>query len=172
MQHPDFEKTYQQYSDLVYHLCMTYLGVSEDAEEVFQDVFLKVNDGLSQFRGEAQLKTWIYRIACNACIDELRKRKRRRFFSTYLKVGAEELPSNGRSPEELMESEEREAHIHLLLDQLPPNQKMALLLKSMEGFKQKEIAEMMNIKEKAVESLLSRARKNLKEYLKQNEGLQ
>jgi len=169
-QHPDFETIYNEHSDMVFNLCYQLLNNQEDAEEVYQDVFLKVNEALDDFRKEAHIKTWIYRITSNACIDRIRKNKRR--FKLFQQVSYQTVQqrSHDLNPEESLESREQQEEIHHILDLLPAKQKIALVLKSVEGLTQQEIAKSMNMNEKAVESLLSRARKKLKHLLALSEG--
>lgn len=129
-----------------------------------QDVFLKVHGKLSSFRGEAELSTWIYRIAINTCLDTLRKRKRRSVFDRVLSGKRTEVEFN--HPGVLLEQKEATDRILKCLDRLPENQRTAIILSCMEGKSQKDIAAIMSKGEKAIESLLSRARNNLCVLLK------
>ena len=72
----DFKQIYDLHVHMVFNLCLNYLQNRQDAEEVTQDVFVKVHDGMGTFRGEAALRTWIYRIAINSCLDRLKAAKR------------------------------------------------------------------------------------------------
>ena len=77
----DFEKLYNQYSVLVYNLALNYLQNVEDAEEITQDVFIQINNSLSKFQEKSSLKTWIYRITINKCLDFIKhKNSQKRFF--------------------------------------------------------------------------------------------
>ena len=71
-----FEELIRQYEKKVYTLCFRMCGNSEDAEEAAQDAFLALWRGIDRFRQESSLSTWIYRLATNACIDTLRRRKK------------------------------------------------------------------------------------------------
>jgi RNA polymerase sigma-70 factor (ECF subfamily) len=72
---PDLEAVFRKYGDFVYRTCCRYFRDPADAEDVAQEVFLKLHRRLGAFRGESALTTWIYRIAANTCIDALRSRK-------------------------------------------------------------------------------------------------
>lgn len=171
----DFHSIYAEYAALVYNACLNYLQNAQDAEEVTQDVFLKVHAKMDGFKAEAELKTWIYRIAINQCLDFLRAKKRQKRFGFLLSIGTAVEENSAafaafNHPGVQLEDKEGIAHIFACINQLPERQKTALLLKSMEHLSQKEIAEVMALSEKAVESLLSRAKANLKVDLKKREG--
>lgn len=165
---PSFKEIYALHSDQVYNLCMNYLQNAEDAEEVTQDVFVKVYHQQNKFKGDSSLKTWVYRIAINKCLDYLKARKRKKRFGINIPIlpaKAEILPANFQHPGVLLEDKEAVEGIFRAINQLPDKQKTALVLKSLEGQTQKEIAAVMSLSEKAVESLLSRAKANLKKRL-------
>jgi RNA polymerase sigma-70 factor (ECF subfamily) len=72
---PGLEEIFRKYRDFVHRICFRYLKDQGDAEDLSQEVFLKLHRRLPEFRGDSQLTTWIYRIAANACLDALRARK-------------------------------------------------------------------------------------------------
>jgi RNA polymerase sigma-70 factor (ECF subfamily) len=161
---------------MVYNLCLNYLQNAQDAEEITQDVFLKVHAKLGGFKAESELKTWIYRIAVNQCLDFLKAKKRTKRFGFILSIGKEvaedAVPfATFNHPGVQLEHREETERIFTCINQLPERQKTALLLKSMEQLSQKEVAHVMNLSEKSVESLLSRAKANLKNALHTSEGL-
>jgi RNA polymerase sigma factor (sigma-70 family) len=160
---------------MVFNVCLNYLQNTHDAEEVTQDVFVKIHGKLDSFNADSELKTWIYRIAINQCLDFLKAKKRKKRFGFHLFIHTDVKEDDGMfssfdHPGVQLEDKEATARIFLAINQLPERQKTALLLKSMEELSQNEIAEVMELSPKAVESLLSRARANLKELLKVNEG--
>ena len=158
-----FEEIYKQHADMVYNLSMVYLQNLEDAQEATQDVFVKIHTKLSGFKGDSSIKTWVYKITVNTCLDRLKSRNRKEIFLGLFGIHNEAVTFE--HPGAALESKESVAKILKEIDSLPKSQKTALLLKTMEDLPQKEIAEILNISEKAVESLLSRARKTLKEKL-------
>jgi len=163
-----FEEIYRQHIDLVYNMALHYVRNVEEAEEITQDVFVKVYFNLSKYRFEADLKTWIYRITINASLDSIRKSKRgRSIFISWSEdeVSEKSLISDFKNP--LSELVNQEALNGLLnkIDQLPNNQKSVVLLMKMEFLTQKEVAKILEISEKAVESLFQRAKENLKKMI-------
>ncbi|HKP98335.1 MAG TPA: sigma-70 family RNA polymerase sigma factor, partial [Fibrobacteria bacterium] len=72
---PDLETVFRKYGDFVYRACFRYFRNPSDAEDLAQEIFLKLHKQLREFRGDSALSTWIYRIASNCCIDALRARK-------------------------------------------------------------------------------------------------
>lgn len=168
----DFQELYIDHSKMVYNLCLNYLQNTEDAEEATQDVFVKVYEKISGFRADSSLKTWIYRITITHCLDVIKAKNRQKRFgfmqSLFGKSGEEAIPQkNVDHPGVELENKEAVHALLTLINKLPDNQKTALILKSIDGLSGKEIAEVLNISEKAVESLLSRAKQNLK--LKMNQ---
>lgn len=170
-----FRPIYDRHAAMVFNLCLNYLHSTHDAEEVTQDVFVKVHERLGQFRGEAEVSTWIYRITVNACLDRLRARKRRSrfglhlFFGSDIREDAREFPQFNH-PGVPMEDREATERIMKAIGTLPERQQTALILKTIDGLSQQQIANVMGLTVKAVESLLSRARATLNEKLRGSEG--
>lgn len=167
---PEFKEVYERHARMVFNLCLNYLQNRQDAEEVTQDVFVKVHEGMGEFRGEAAMRTWIYRIAINACLDRIKAAKRaKRSVWSMLGFSGDETEriagSNFDHPGVRMEQREATEQIFGRINELPAQQKTALLLKTMEGLSQNEVAEVMGTSAKAVESLLSRARQQLRKEL-------
>lgn len=142
---------------------------AEDAEEITQDVFVQVYSKMNEFRNDAKLETWIYRITINKSIDFLRSKKRQKnqvHHQTNNKITAQ-LPSAGRDPLQLLESDLGIKKLMSCIYQLPDNQQQALILLKMEQKSQKEVAKILDTTPKAVESLFQRAKNNLKKLLNQ-----
>lgn len=172
---PHFKNVYDRHVRMVFNLCLNYVQNREEAEEVTQDVFVKVYDGLGEFRAEAAVRTWIYRIAINCCLDHVkaRKRKKRSLFNLFRSHDdlAEQVPGSAFDhPGVQLEHREATERIFQGINALPEQQRTALLLKTMEGLSQNEVAEVMGVSAKAVESLLSRARRKLEDDLDRSEG--
>ncbi len=173
----NLDELYQQYKNIVYNIALQYVQNREDAEEILQDVFITVYEKLDTFRNESTCSTWIYRIAINKSLDFLRalKRKKRFAFITSLFYnGTNELKkdiSEFNHPGVLLEQKEELEELFLLINQLPDNQKTALILLKTEDKSQQEVAEIMNISTKAVESLFQRAKNNLKKKINQTKEI-
>ena len=170
----DFRALYHQHARTVYNLCLNYLRGREDAQEATQDVFVKVHERFTGFKGDASVSTWIYRITINTCLDRLKARKRKkRSLLGWFSLSDEhvERAASLVFDHPGVAAEDREALERLLavVDELPEHQKTALLLKTTEDLSMTAIAEVMGLSPKAVESLLSRARANLRQRLT-NEG--
>jgi len=157
--------------DAVYRLCYKVLRSREDAEDMAQETFISAYRSMDSFRSEANIKTWLYRIALNKCLDFRRKQsaqKRMAFLQSIFgnSAAVRQLKSAvSLSPERPVEDDERRAILDTALNQIPEKQRTALLLSKTEGLSQKEIAETMNISVGAVESLISRAKENLRKLL-------
>jgi RNA polymerase sigma-70 factor (ECF subfamily) len=143
----------------------------EEAEDVVQEVFVLIWHQQVNFREQAQLSTWIYRIATNKCIDHLRAKKRRAILR-WLKPSTDKHFSAiseqfdvGSDPLEALYRKEQRLALHTALATLPVMQQSAFVLLKMEGLSQKEAAIVLNLSEKALESLLQRANKGLRKKL-------
>ncbi len=163
----NLEQIYLTHKNLVYNLALNYVQNSEDAEEITQDVFLTVHQSLSSFKAEANIKTWIYRITINKSLDFLKAKKRQKRFSNLTSLFFENSPeikhqeSDFKHPGIIMEEKEAFKKLFETINQLPDNQKTVLILSKIENKSQKEIAEILNLTVKAVESLFQRAKKNI-----------
>jgi RNA polymerase sigma factor (sigma-70 family) len=152
-------------------LCYHYLQQTEDAEEVTQDVFVSVFKNMESFLKASSMDTWIYRIAVNKCIDFLRQRERRKrwIIWQWLNSATSDVMGglrNDKHPGVLLEQKEAEQKIFERLNQLSDKHRMVILLLKVEGLSQKQAAEVMEISEKAVESMFQRAKQQLSEKLK------
>ncbi len=171
----NFQQIYDEYKNSVFNLALQYVGNIQDAEEITQDVFVKIYEKLNQFRNDSNIKTWIYRITVNHSIDFLRAKKRqKRTFWSIFSLNDEnttfEIPHFNHPGIEMEHKEELE-FVFKCLNQLPENQKTVIILLKIEELSQKEVAEIMKISVKAVESLFQRGKKNLEKLLNKNEGI-
>lgn len=141
---------------MVYNTCLGIVQNEDEADDITQEVFIKIFESISSFREEAGLKTWVYRVAVNQSLDHLRKLKPG-FFSAGM---AEDLQSF-EHPGILLDRKENSRLLFAALKKIPPKQMAAFILQKMEGLSQAEIAEALNTTVSATESLLSRAKKNL-----------
>ncbi len=170
-QPPNFESLYEAYKDLVFNTAAGYVQNIGDAEEITQDVFTDVYFGLENFKGQSSLKTWIYRITVNRCIDFLKHKNRKKRFAYIIGLFHKETgapaydPPDFEHPGVLAERREATALIFKNIRLLPENQQTAFILSKLEGLSNIEIGEIMELKIGAVESLQSRAKENLKKKL-------
>ena len=161
----------------MYNLALHYVQNIEDAQDITQDVFVAVYQSLNSFRQASYVSTWIYRITINKSLDFIKSKKRKKRFAFVTSLffnGSNDLKhdliENINHPGIILENKEAVNTIFHQINQLPANQKTALLLTKLEQKTQTEVAKIMNISTKAVESLLQRAKINLLKKLKPNEG--
>jgi RNA polymerase sigma-70 factor (ECF subfamily) len=161
-----FDEIYFEHYKMVFNLALQYVQNMEDAEEITQDVFVKVFDNLNTFKKQSSLKTWIYRMAINQSLDFIKAKKaqKRNFLSSLFSINDSNFkfqPSNFNHPGIELEQKEACQKIFEAINQLSDNQKTALILLKIENKSQAETAEIMNLKVKALESLFQRAKNNL-----------
>jgi RNA polymerase sigma-70 factor (ECF subfamily) len=161
-----FDEIYFEHYKMVFNLALQYVQNMEDAEEITQDVFVKVFDNLHTFKKQSSLKTWIYRMAINQSLDFIKAKKaqKRNFLSSLFSINDSNFkfqPSNFNHPGIELEQKEACQKIFEAINQLSDNQKTALILLKIENKSQAETAEIMNLKVKALESLFQRAKNNL-----------
>lgn len=154
-----FERHRKQVLNTAYH----FLGDGDAAQDVAQEVFVKVYTFGKSYRPDAAFTTWLYRITANACLDEVRKRKR----STT--AANEELLDciidPGASPEDHARSNELAREVRTAIASLPENQRLAVILQRYEDLSYQQIAEILKTSVPAVESLLFRAKHSLRAKL-------
>jgi RNA polymerase sigma-70 factor (ECF subfamily) len=164
-----FSDIYDEFHEKVHHYLERMVG-KNDAEDVAQEVFMKINKGLKNFEGKSSLSTWIYRIATNAALDKIHSRSSR---EDSRKVTLDKL-SNGTETENLCIEEtslsaEREAIrnemnecIREFVDRLPDNYRTVIVLSELKDLKNQDIADILGISLEAVKIRLHRARERLK----------
>ncbi len=157
------------YGKKVINTCNRFLMAKEDAEDISQEVFIEVFQSIKYFRGDAKLSTWIYRIAVTKCLDELKKRNRKKRITSLGKlIHLDELANwigGGTMPDKQLHEKEKMKEVMQALNTLPDSQRVAFTLSKIDGYTNPEIAEIMNTTTIAVESLVYRAKKKVSEEL-------
>lgn len=166
----DFERLIKIYESNVFRMSIGLLHNKEDAEEVTQDVFLKLYRSLSTFNKKSAFSTWLYRLTINTCINFIKKKKRKHFWTGLSEVF--QLSSREASVEMRMIQTSENEIIKNAIDGLPHKQRLAFVLTKYEELPQKQVAAIMKLSEGAVEQLVSRAKNNLRKKLKPSIGLQ
>jgi len=169
-----FEALMHKYYPRLLNFIHRFVGQREIAEDLTQEVFMKVYQAVSAYRPQSKFQTWIYTIAKNISLNELRRNRGSVVsldepFSSQegeLKRDVED-PSGVRPDEDLLRQETMRA-VRQAIHALPENQRMAVILRRYEQFSYEEIAQTMRVSVEAVKSLLSRAKENLKEKLIKN----
>ncbi|MEI3523671.1 MAG: sigma-70 family RNA polymerase sigma factor [Anaerotignum sp.] len=160
-----------QHEKIVFNIVLRMMGPGEDVKDLSQEVFLKVYRNLSKFDEKSAFSTWIYRIAVNTCIDEMRRRKGKQTYSLEAEIEDTERQlskavcryrrNTGGKPNR----KEGQSEVLRALETLSPEHKTAIVLRDIRGFSYEEIAEMTDTALGTVKSRISRARIQLKEEI-------
>jgi RNA polymerase sigma-70 factor (ECF subfamily) len=166
-----FKEFVETRQSLVYNTVLGFLQNAEDAEDVTQDVFIKIFESIGQFKGESALSTWVYRVAVTSALEFIRRKKRKKRFGFLSPILGEDneltldLPDFNH-PGVALDNREKANMLFNAIKQLPENQQIAFVLNKVEGLSYQEVSAVMKTSLSAVESLLHRAKTNLKENLK------
>jgi len=167
-----FTRLVDQWQDMVYNTAISIVQNEDDADDITQDVFIQVYQSVSSFKGESKFSTWLYRIVISKALDHVKKKKRKKRFefvqSLFGTASEEEIhPEEFNHPGVLMENRETAAALFKAMQQLPDNQRIAFTLHKLESQKHQDIAAIMNLSVTAVESLIARAKSNLRKILQE-----
>jgi len=172
---PAFEELVRRYDRDVLRLALNLLRGSEDARDIYQEVFLRAYRNLSRFRFECSFYTWIYRIATNVCLDHLRRKGTRREEQAPQLEGADGAAPDffdqqmehraAANPEHRLLGQELGEHITAALDGLSPRERMVFELKHYEGLKLRAIGDILGTSEETVKNSLFRATRKLRASL-------
>ncbi len=159
-----FEQIMNKYKEIVINIAYRFIQDRSTAEDIAQDVFLKIYNSAKSYKPKARLSTWIYKITANICLNELRSQKK------YLKnISMDEIGETRdfiqTNPFENLEKKELKHLVKEAIDSLPDRQRMVIILKKYEDLSYQEISEIMGCSVSAVDSLLQRAKQNLKNKL-------
>lgn len=169
-----FNQLVRLYESRVYNLCYRMLGDADAAADVAQDTFISAYRNLHRFRGGV-FRSWLLRIATNACYDALRARKRRPAVSLDAAQEGDDdgpafdIPDPSESPDDAALRRELAAAIQRGIDQLPDDQRVVVILSDVQGLAYEEIAAVTNTNLGTVKSRLSRARARLRDILRAGE---
>ena len=165
MKSSEFKMMVMPFSSRIYRLAYRLTGSREEAEDVVQEVYLKLWKMRNELPNYKSIEALSIRITRNHCLDQLRRRK------TTLEVmqvegrSREEIRQEEETPDEQMEKKERSKVLNEMIDHLPEPQRSLIHLRHLEGKDYEEIAEMVNMTENAIRVNISRARKKLREML-------
>lgn len=164
-----FNTLVDQNNERIYNICYGFLRNKEDAEDASQEVFIEIHKNISTFREESSLTTWMHRIAVNRSLNVLRRNKVRNFFDSIeqtLLLNKKE-PNSNSDPYIELNKKELAKQIQNAINKLPKNQNIAFTLHNYNNLSYAQIAEIMNNSLSSVESLIHRAKTNLKKSLKE-----
>lgn len=165
-----FEALLRKHYRNVLNFSYRFLGRRDLAEDLTHEVFLRVYRNPAGYEPRSRFRTWLYTIAKNLCLNELRRKSHR-----MQSLDAPGLPEGGQAPQDIPDPtpppdaslvrQERIAAVRAAIDDLPENQRLAVILRRYDDFSYEQIAATLNTSEKAVKSLLSRAKEHLKKKL-------
>ncbi len=166
----------ERYQLLVFRTCMGFVHNKEDAEDLTQESFIQAYQSLSSFQRKSSFKTWLVRIAINTSLNFLRKKNQLNIFSifnqTQKSADTEKFESaqwiENINPENILIDNQTREILKEALDSLPEKQRIAIVLSKYDNLSQKEIAQVLNTSEGAVEALIQRAKTNLRKKLSNN----
>jgi RNA polymerase sigma-70 factor, ECF subfamily len=147
----------------VYQIAYLLLRDPLEAEDAAQEVFLKVYENAHRFEPKASVAAWLHRITANHCLNQLRRRRPQESLD---QEDAAAPPDPGATPLEALEERDLNQRLEELLNNLPENQRRALVLKRFAGLSYQEIGTELDLSPQAVDGLLKRARQTLKKALK------
>ena len=167
-----FRELVENYQDMVINVCNRFVYSREDAMDISQEVFIKAYRSVDQFRGQARLSTWLYRIAVNKSLNFLRDKKRKNIFNSLDLLfdrqkdnPADQMKDNDADVTEKMEKNEKMDILYQALDSLPKKQRVAVTLNKLEELSYKEVAEIMDVSVSETGVLINRGKKALQKKM-------
>ena len=170
-----FDVLVRRWEHRLFNLIYKIIGDFEAAEDIRQEVLLRVYQSARRYRPQNQFKTWVYRIAINCSISELRRRERHRMFPLTMsyqhKDGEQQpleniLPDPNPQPDEIIQRSEIAKHIQDALRRLPDDQRIVIVLRHYEGLKFQQIASVLGCPLGTVKSRMRRGLDQLRVFLK------
>ena len=166
-----FKKLVDEWQDMVYNTVLGIVQNADDADDITQEVFIQVFQSVSSFKGGSKFSTWLYRVAVSKALDHEKQKKRKKRFGFMQGLFADDNESQAHAvefehPGVALEKKERAGELFKALKHIPQNQRIAFTLHKLEGLSYQEVAEIMDTSLFAVESLMGRAKVNLKKELK------
>jgi len=165
----DFADVFHEYQGPIYNYLLRMTQNQAEAEDLTQETFVRAHRSLSTFRGEASLSTWLYRIATNVSLDHFRRRTIRQARTALpldnIEFDEDWVNDTPSSPEQQAACSEMSACVQEFVQYLPPDYRTVLVLKDLQGLKNREIAEVLDCSLATVKIRLHRARNKLRESL-------
>lgn len=171
-----FQELVERYKKKIYFLAYDILGDHHEAEDISQEVFIKVFRSLKNFRRHSKMSSWIYQITTNSCIDALRKRKSKPkislgdFNHISIKNNVEGGSTRIRNPELSADASIMQRRIQNALYEVTPRERAVFMMRHYNDLEIKEIAEVLNVSSGTVKSMLFRALNKLRKELSIHRG--
>lgn len=151
----------------MYAVCLRICTNPEDAQDCLQEAMLRIYRSISSFKGQSSFSTWVYRIAMNTCLDELRKKKNKQTTSLDGLLDMGWSPSDDYdTPEHHTIAAQKRSAIQNAISDLPEDMRSAIVLRDIEGFSYEEISGMLGINVGTIKSRISRGREKLREKIR------
>lgn len=165
-----FKTIVETWKNMVYNTALGIVQNAEDAEDITQETFVQVYQSIRSFKGESKFSTWLYRITVAKALDHERKKKRKKRFAYVKSLFGNDSevvvhPPDFHHPGVLLDQKENAAVLFHAISQLPENQRVAFTLHKVDGLSYQEVSEVMQTSVSSVESLMHRAKTNLKKKL-------
>lgn len=162
-----------KYQKYILNICFRFTRNKETTEDLAQEVFIEVYRSINNFRGTSKFSTWVYRIAVTKSLDYLKSQKRKKRFAVIKSLFVENdieketgsLPDLESNPQKKIEEEDRMKILLIALESLPEKQRVAFVLNKYDGLNYHEIADILGATISSVESLIHRAKINLRKKL-------
>jgi RNA polymerase sigma-70 factor (ECF subfamily) len=169
-----FDLLVKKYYKRIYNLAYRFVGDSEEASDLAQEIFSAAYQNLKKFRGDAKFSTWLFQIATNRGKNRFKYLKRRGYFTNRGSSDDDDqrgdwqrtIPDHSTNPEELLAGKQMQRIVQDAINELEPDHKAIVLLRDIEGFSYDEIAKILDLPEGTTKSRLHRARMVVKEKLK------
>lgn len=158
-----YRKLTDDHSQMIFNTCYSFLKNRADADDIAQDVFVEAFQSIHKFRSEANLRTWLYRIAINKTLNFMKRQKRHTFTDDFTKIKNDSLEAE--VTDHASEDAERKQVLDKAIQSLSKNQRIAFTLHKIDEKSYKEISDIMNVSISSVESLMHRAKTNLQKKL-------
>jgi len=157
-----FRALFEKYKDQVYSVALRYSGDAAVAQDIAQDTFLKLFSAVGSFRGDSNFESWLYRMVVNGCFDQKRKTRR---LTPLLDGVLDVLRTPDRSVLDEVLRSEMSGYVRSVVDSLPANQRMVVVLRYTQGLSYEEIAGILGCSSGTIASRLNRAHKALERRL-------
>lgn len=167
-----YSRLLEEYQKMVFNTCLSFVPNAQDAEDIAQEVFVEVYNAIDTFKGNSKLSTWMYRIAVNKSLEFIRRKSAKKRFGFMQSILGNTIPMDKTSyftefdhPGIQLERKEQQQTLYNAIDRLPESQKVVFTLHKIDGLSYKEFSEITKKSVSSVESLLFRAKRNLKKIL-------
>jgi RNA polymerase sigma-70 factor (ECF subfamily) len=163
-----FSQLIERYKDKIFTLVYRYTDDYGEAQDVAQEIFIKIYKQMHTFRFQSKVSTWIYRVATNSCIDWDRKRKTKK--DTTCLINEALVVDQGRGPEQQFILNEQRDAVRDVINRLPENYKLLVIMYHFQNMRYKEISEVLEMPMKTIETGLYRARAMIKKQMEIHYG--